>query len=941
MDKNYQKDMTRRQRQYRIGIIVVFVLTMIIAIAITTVMSVHESDMIMEAELQEYYDKLSNWGLEHRSVLDALSNSIIAQPRLLEDYDGTVRYLDDIKQHYPNIVAIYIANPDFSHGHALVMNNGWIPEDDSFVEEERIWYTGAIKSADGFYITRPYPDARTGDYCLTLSKVVHSDDGAFLGILGMDFYLDSLRDILGTKSAGTEYVFLVDRTGMMLDHPHGDYNFSQNIYTMDYGKLYFQGGSIILRDYDGRYKVCASMNEPTSGLRFFVVKKWMSVYGNIFQFIFVYLILFGVCVLAVNLVINSLLHWQSKTNDELREVANDAIRAEQAKLQFLSNISHELRTPINAVLGMNEMILRECHDDQLRSYATNIQASGKTLLFLINDILDMSKIESGKMNIVPVNYEPGELLFDLWSVIFLRAQEKGLSLSFWLNEDTPKVLFGDDVRIKQIVTNILTNAVKYTNKGGIELRMSYANAGFKMISLTISVRDTGIGIKTEDMGKLFESFQRLEEEKNRNIEGAGLGMSITMSLLKQMGGTMHVDSKYQQGSTFTVTIPQRVIDNTPTGDFETVRSRQLQHDQAQSDNHKAFEAPDARVLVVDDNDMNLTVVKALLNRTKIQVSTASSGMQCLEMVKQEPYHIIFMDHMMPEMDGIETLHEIKKLQDFPNELTPVIALTANALAGAKEEYLREGFTDFLTKPIDSDLLERMIVRYLPQELVRFATEVQAADTHEDASGSDDYLQHGISIKQGLHYSTGNMDVYLDLIDMFLRNTDREQKLAQHLADQNMKDYSILVHSLKGNARTLGAQKLADIAFEHEKDSKAGNLEAVQKSWQELLNVWHRAKEQLAKFYQENRGVNPLEHVANDDAADASIQQGDLLEITRDDLLRIADMIDNFQGNEASDQLKAWLKNPISQDMRDLIKRVLTALDDEFDEVKAIKLLKEA
>lgn len=938
MDKNYQKDMARRQQKYRIGIIVIFVLTMIIAITISTLTTIHESNMAVEAELNEYYGRISDWVVEYRSFLDMLGSAILAQPHLLEDYDRSVQYLNDIKQDYPEIATIYIANPEFIHGHAMIMDNGWIPAD-GFVEDERIWYTGAVKSSDDFYITRPYFDARTGEYCITFSKVLR-DGESFIGVLALDFYLDSLESIMGDRYPGTEYTFLVDRSGMMINHPNSAYNFSQSIYTMNYGRLYRQEGLILLKDYDGQYRICATQNEDVSGLRFFVVKNWLSVYGNIFRYAFIYIILFGVCIIVVNLVINSLLRWQSKTNDELREVADDAIRAEKAKLQFLSNISHELRTPINAVLGMNEMILRECRDDQLRSYATNIQASGKTLLFLINDILDMSKIESGKMNVVPVNYEPGELIFDLWSVIFLRAQEKGLSLSFWLNEDMPKVLFGDDVRIKQIVTNILTNAVKYTHKGGIELRMSYANAGFKMVSLVISVRDTGIGIKKEDMNKLFESFQRLEEEKNRNIEGAGLGMSITMSLLKQMGGNMQVESEYQKGSTFTVTIPQRVIDGTPTGDFETVKSRQQQHEQDHTGVHKAFEAPNAHVLVVDDNDMNLTVVKALLNRTKIRVSTASSGQQCLEMVQKEPYHIIFMDHMMPEMDGIETLHEIKKLSDFPNEKTPVIALTANALAGAKEEYLREGFTDFLTKPIDSDLLERMIARHLPEELVQYVTE-QVEATHESASESDDYLKHGISVKQGLHYSTGNIDVYLDLIDMFLRDSEREQRLTQYLNDQNMKDYSILVHSLKGNARTLGAQALADIAFEHEKDSKAGNFNAVNKSWQKLLDAWHSAKEHLAKFYQENRGTNPLENLANsDDAANENVDSGDLLVITKDDLLRVADMIDNFQGSEASQQLKDWLKSPMDKEMHNFIKRVLTALDNDFDEVKAIKLLKE-
>ena len=417
-----------------------------------------------------------------------------------------------------------------------------------------------------------------------------------------------------------------------------------------------------------------------------------------------------------------------KLNLEYEKAKDEAVRANEAKSLFLSNMSHEIRTPINAVLGMNEMILRECADKQILSYAANIRSSGKTLLFLINDILDMSKIESGKMEIVRVEYEPENLMMDLWNVIFLRAQEKGLAIQFSLDETLPRTLYGDDVRIKQIVTNLLTNAVKYTPQGGIEMKAAYERTGDEALNLIISVKDTGMGIRKEDMGKLFESFQRLDEEKNRNIEGTGLGMNITMSLLKLMDGDMKVESEYGKGSVFTVTIPQRIVCDEPTGDFDSIRKRREQN---LSKKQQFFEAPQARVLVVDDNSMNLTVFQSLLKRTKMQITTADSGKKCLELVKKEPYHIIFMDHMMPEMDGIETLHEMQKLSDYPNADTPVIVLTANALSGAREGYLKEGFADFLTKPIDGDLLERTVEKFLPEALVE-RTEDEGAQPEEEA-----------------------------------------------------------------------------------------------------------------------------------------------------------------------------------------------------------------
>lgn len=620
-----------------------------------------------------------------------------------------------------------------------------------------------------------------------------------------------------------------------------------------------------------------------------------------------------------------------KLNKEYEKAKDEAIRANEAKSAFLSNMSHEIRTPINAVLGMNEMILRECTDKQLLSYAANIRSSGKTLLFLINDILDMSKIESGKMEIVKVEYAPEDLMMDLWNVIFLRAQEKGLAIHFSLDETLPRVLFGDDVRIKQIVTNLLTNAVKYTPQGTIEMKVTYERQAEEEIGLIISVKDTGMGIKKEDMGKLFESFQRLDEEKNRNIEGTGLGMNITMSLLRLMDGEMKVESEYGKGSDFTVTIPQRIICDEPTGDFETIRNRR---EQSLSKNQQSFEAPEARVLVVDDNSMNLTVFQSLLKRTKMQITTADSGRRCLELVQRQQYHIIFMDHMMPEMDGIETLHEIRKLTNCPNHDTPVIVLTANALSGAREGYLKEGFADFLTKPIDGDLLEQTTVKYLPETLIRKATEA-GGETEKDNVEIDDkkYLQYGISIENGLLYAKKDREMYLDLVRMFVKDRTKQDTIYQFLVGENMKDYAILVHGLKGNARMLGADQLADMAFEHEKQSKAENLEYVKMHWEELLAIWEKTLdgfEELIRTYgkeQEDKYA-----VVNSDGKDVLI-------LSECDLAKAVSFLEDFETDQAIELLKEWIGSPLEPSMHDCIKNVLIALEDEFDEEKAIELLK--
>lgn len=809
------------QRKFQIGITSIFIVTMVIAIMGSTTMSINESRIKMEEELRQYNYKVGDWILEQKSVLDMFNNVVAAKPEMLLDYEDMVKFLDDITKHYPKISATYIANPDFPHGHPMVMNNGWVPEPD-YVEEERPWYTGAL-TAEDFNITEPYYDARTGEYCITFSKVVKSDGGEFYGVFAIDFYLDVLMDILGESYSEEGYAFLVDKNGLIIDHPNSDYEFSDddsvNIHDLVYDRLYSETGMVTIKDYDGQNKVCASMDETVSGFRIIVVKEWWSIYGNVIDYSILFVGLFGVCILAVNVVINRMIKWQTRANDSLKEAAESAIQAERAKSRFLSNMSHEIRTPINAVLGMNEMILRECKDEQLLAYANNIRHSGQTLLFLINDILDMSKIESGNVEITPTSYETADVMFDLWNVIFLRAQEKGLAVEFLLDETLPRTLFGDDVRIRQIVTNLLTNAVKYTPKGGVKMYVNYQKTETDQIDLIVSVEDTGMGIRQEDMEKLFERFQRLDEKNTRNIEGTGLGLNIAMSLLKMMGGDMKIDSEYQKGSTFTVIIPQKVLNDEPTGDFGSIMGRQMS-DTMQK--RTSFEAPEANILVVDDNDMNLDVFKALLKRTKINIVTADSGRACLELVKQEKFHIIFMDHMMPEIDGVEALHEMQKFAGFPNENTPVIALTANALSGAREFYLGEGFVDFLTKPIDADLLEAMVISYLPKELV--VTKVDEQETTADSERKDEKLtkleQIGFNTVAGLQYCRNDIAFYEEILVKFAG--DRARKAADiedAFQGEDINRYQILVHALKSSAKTIGADELSELARVAEEAAK--------------------------------------------------------------------------------------------------------------------------
>ncbi len=396
--------------------------------------------------------------------------------------------------------------------------------------------------------------------------------------------------------------------------------------------------------------------------------------------------------------------------DELKQQKKIADEANKAKSQFLANMSHEIRTPINAILGMDEMVLRESKEKEIREYAEDIQSSGRTLLALVNDILDFSKVEEGKMEIRPVSYEPGLVINDLINMMKDRADNKGLAFNVKFDSNIPRILKGDDTRIKQCALNLLTNAVKYTEEGSVDLNVGFREIDGKRIMVEISVTDTGPGIKPEDMEHLFSPFERINEEKNRSIEGTGLGISITKRILDLMGSELRVSSEVGKGSTFSFAVEQEVINHESVGEYAKKANDKKGNRHSYTE---LFHAPDARILVVDDIKMNLTVISKLLKRTEIQVDTAGSGPKALEMVRDHSYDIVFVDHLMPDMDGIETLHYMK--EEKGGDKPVYIALTANAIAGAREMYLEAGFNDYISKPVNGEHLERLIKSYLPPE----------------------------------------------------------------------------------------------------------------------------------------------------------------------------------------------------------------------------------
>ena len=415
---------------------------------------------------------------------------------------------------------------------------------------------------------------------------------------------------------------------------------------------------------------------------------------------------------------NALTQRQKKEIEELNRAENN----------FFSSMSHEIRTPINTIIGLNEIILREDISDEVAENARNIQGASKMLLSLINDILDISKIKSGKMEIVNVSYETGALFSEIVNMIWIKTKEKGLEFKLHVDSSIPSMLCGDEVRIKQILINLLNNAVKYTSEGSVTLSVRCERQGVNRVRVWYSVEDTGMGVKKENIPYIFNAFRRVDAEKNRYIEGTGLGLSIVQQLVELMGGEISVNSVYTKGSTFIVSLEQDIIDEKALGTF-TLASRARAHDGEPY--RQSFEAPDAHILVVDDNDMNLMVVTKLLLETKIQIDTASSGAECLRLTQNHHYDCILMDHMMPEMDGIECLHALRVQPAGLCQDVPVIALTANAGSDNQLLYRKEGFSGYLAKPVSGALLEAAVLSILPKGLVRLNEAAGQADIEKD------------------------------------------------------------------------------------------------------------------------------------------------------------------------------------------------------------------
>lgn len=517
-------------------------------------------------------------------------------------------------------------------------------------------------------------------------------------------------------------------------------------------------------------------------------------------------------------------------SEELAKALKAAEDASQAKSVFVSNMSHEIRTPITAILGMNEMIRRECNDENILSYADNINNAGISLLGIISDILDFSKIEAGHMELVEAGYSLPSMIADIYNLISFRAEAKGLELKIRIDSTLPSGLIGDELRIKQIIVNLLTNAVKYTEKGRVSLEIKGVSKDEDegRIKISFAVSDTGIGIREEEMGKLFVPFDRLDVSRTKSIEGTGLGLSISRQLLHMMDSDLMVESKYDHGSTFSFVIWQGISDISEVGDFDP--AEKISHS-ARAEEKGYFRAPGKRILVVDDMPMNIQVLKGLLKRSRMIIDTASGGEECIEKVRKTDYDLIFLDYRMPVLDGIETIRRLKEFYPQRIEHVPVIALTASAIAGDREKLLEAGFTDYMSKPVIISEMEDMMKKYI--RIDEPAVQDDAGSDDGDDEQMTDLPQAVLDIavldhKSGIEYC-GDAEDYLFILKTYSDSVDdKSRQLEECLEEERIEDYSLLAHSLKSMSESIGAKRLRDMAKALEKAGREGDLETLKK-----------------------------------------------------------------------------------------------------------------
>lgn len=631
-------------------------------------------------------------------------------------------------------------------------------------------------------------------------------------------------------------------------------------------------------------------------------------------------LLIGFCASSISVAVVMYLHFRmyNKQQEILEEARIEAQSANKAKSAFLANMSHEIRTPINVMLGMNEMILRESESEEIRQYAKSIERSGGYLISLINNILDISRIESGKMEIEEGKYELRQLLDEVMLIAEKQAEQKSLKMNLIFDKTLPAYLIGDVIHIKQILLNLINNAVKYTKEGQIDIKVSKNEEETKLI---FEVKDTGIGIKEENLPILFDAFMRVDSKKNKKIKGTGLGLAIAKQLVEQMDGKIWVESVYGKGSSFFVHLPMKKVSD---GKISNVEWKE-----ADERKRRSFVAPQAKILIVDDNPENLMVTRSLLKRTAVFVDTAASGEECIHKVRQNVYDLILLDYMMPQMDGIDTIRELKKDVQFH---IPVIALTADVTKGIEQTFLKEGFCAYLSKPVMWSKLEDLLMKYLRDDLVFIREDLKEEQKIKDEEFKQlkgQLKENDIKIEEGLRLLDGDFMQYRKLMEFFTEYQEEYMRQMQQLMTQKevkVDEITRMMHTLKSNAKAIGAIHLYEIAKEMEDRGKQKDMEYIISAYDLLVLEWGRVFKASREFVEQTKNIlfDQVKEEEKDKRSKEEIKE------------KLKTFITRYQAKEAKEQIQYYRKGKISEEERNILKEMEVRIDQlDFDEAEIL------